>query len=97
MTEPTQENEIQPSETLFITELGDFVPILTDWHQRQVATVLHFQDVPSGMEVKVEGEEEALVLEGKVLDGFRMGISLALSYLGKLPFIPECEDSPVVH
>ena len=97
MTSPTQENETQAAEMLFITELADFVPILADWHQRQVATVLHFQDVPSGMEVKVEGEEEALVLEGKVLDGLRMGISLALSYLGRLPFVSEWEDSPVVH
>lgn len=97
MTEPTQENEIQPSEMIFITEVEEFVPVLVDWHQRQVATVQHFQAVPSGMEVKIEDEEETLVLEGKALEGFRMGISLALSYLGRLPFVPECEDSPVVH
>lgn len=97
MNQPTQETETTQDDMLFITELEEFVPLLSEWHQRQVATVLHFQDVPSGMEVLVEGEDEALVLEGKALEGFRMGISLALSYLGRLPFIPECEEAPVVH
>ena len=97
MTQQTNEVENTQDDTLFITELEEFVPLLADWHQRQVATVLHFQNVPPGMEVQVEGEEETLILEGKTLEGFRMGISLALSYLGKLPFVPDYEEPSVVH
>lgn len=97
MTQQTNEVENTQDDTLFITELEEFVPLLADWHQRQVATVLHFQNVPPGMEVQMEGEEETLILEGKTLEGFRMGISLALSYLGKLPFVTGYEEPPVMH
>ena len=97
MTQQTNEVENTQDDTLFITELEEFVPLLTDWHQRQVATVLHFQNVPPGMEVQVEGEEETLILEGKTLEGFRMGISLALSYLGMLPFVTGYEEPPEMH
>ena len=97
MTQQTNEVENTQDDTLFITELGEFVSLLADWHQRQVATVLHFQNVPPSTKVQMEDEEETLILEGKTLKGFRMGISLALSYLGKLPFVWDYEESSVVH
>lgn len=74
-----------------VQDLGQFIMMLTDWHKRQVATLEHLQLIPSGTDVSVEGEPP-FTLEGPVLKAFQMGISLALSHLGNLPFNAEFVD-----
>ena len=69
----------------FVTELGEFIPLLENWHARQVKTVEHFFTVPEGQVVEIEGEPE-FALEGDTMKGFKLGLSIALSYLGQLPF-----------
>ena len=69
----------------FVTELGEFIPLLEEWHTRQVKTVNHFFTVPEGQVVEIEGEPE-FALEGDTLKGFKLGLSIGLSYLGQLPF-----------
>ena len=88
--EDTQPNLDNPH---FVTELGEFVPLLQNWHHRQVKTVEHFQTVPEGQEVEIEGEA-AFKLEGDVMRGFKLGLSIALFYLGQLPFSPAMEELP---
>ena len=78
---------------LFVTELSEFVPLLQDWHARQVKTVEHFFTVPEGQVVEIEGEPE-FSLEGDVLRGFKLGLSIAMSYLGNLPFNAALEEVP---
>ena len=69
----------------FVTELSEFIPLLENWHARQVKTVEHFFTVPEGQVVEIEGEPE-FALEGDIMKGFKLGLSIALSYLGQLPF-----------
>ena len=78
---------------LFVTELSEFVPLLQDWHTRQVKSVAHFFTVPEGQVVEIEGEPE-FSLEGDGLRGFKLGLSIALSYLGNLPFNAALEEVP---
>lgn len=77
----------------FVTELSEFIPLLQNWHARQVKTVEHFNTVPEGQVVEIEGEPE-FALAGDTLKGFKLGLSIALSYLGQLPFSPAMEEVP---
>ena len=86
--ENTQENLEDPH---FVTELPEFTFLLQAWHDRQVKTVNHFFTVPEGQVVEIEGETE-FQLSGDVLRGFKLGLSIALSYLGQLPFSPAMEE-----
>lgn len=73
------------NEKLFVTELSEFLPLFLDWHDRQVATLQHLLLVPTGTAVEIE-DSETLVLEGDALRGFQLGLSMAMHYLGTLPF-----------
>jgi hypothetical protein len=73
-----------------IDDLDTFVRCLVGWHTNQVGTLRHFLEVPEGSKFTV-GEKE-LVLNAEVLDGFRLGIEIALMQLGTLPFEYETED-----
>ena len=77
----------------FVTELGEFIPLLENWHARQVKTVEHFFTVPEGQVVEVEGEPE-FTLADDTLKSFKLGLSIALSYLGQLPFNAALEEVP---
>ena len=78
-----------------IIDLDQFVTLLTDWHNRQVATIKHLQDVPEGSKIIIgEGEEaEEKIMEGHFLEGFQLGLDIALNYLGSLPFTAEYLDA----
>ena len=88
-----EENQTNLDDPLFVTELNEFIPLLEAWHLRQVKTVEHFQTVPEGQIVEIEGEP-AFTLAGDVLQGFKLGLSIALSYLGQLPFSAAIEEVP---
>lgn len=79
-----------------INDLDQFIALLTDWHNRQVATIKHLQEAPAGIKVLVGEGTEAVehVLEGKFREGFQLGLGLALNYLGVLPFMAEYSDEP---
>jgi hypothetical protein len=89
--DPQNSNSLD--DPLFVTELHEFVPLLQDWHAHQVKTVEHFFNVPEGQAVEIEGESE-FVLSGDVLRGFKLGLSIAMSYLGNLPFSAAMEEVP---
>ena len=95
MTQPIEDQET-PDQLLFITELSDFIPLLEDWHQRQVKIIEHLQIVPSGQEVEIE-DEPPLILEGDALRGFQLGLSLSLHYLGTLPFNARRDPDETAH
>ena len=94
MSEHAEQTQETADELLAVTDLDHFITLLTDWHNRQVATVKHLQTVPSGITVVIgEGEEaKEKTLEGEFLEGFQLGIGLALNYLGTLPFMAEYVD-----
>ena len=92
--------EAPAADMLQVTDLDHFIVLLTDWHNRQVATVKHLREVPPGMKMVIGDGAEAkeLKLEGERLDGFQLGLDLALNFLGTLPFMAEYADAePVVH
>ena len=96
MSEQTAQTQDAPSDLLAVEGLDHFIALLTDWHARQVATVKHLQEVPAGIKIVVgEGEEaKEHAMEGQFLEGFQLGLGLALNYLGVLPFMAEYADAP---
>lgn len=94
MSEHAEQTQETADELLAVTNLDHFITLLTDWHNRQVATVKHLQEVPNGITVVIGDGDDATkkTLEGEFLEGFQLGLGLALNYLGKLPFMAEYVD-----
>lgn len=95
------ENQAAPEVTdmMPVNNLDHFITLLTDWHNRQVATVKHLQEVPNGITVVIgEGDDaDKKTLEREYLEGFQLGLSIALNYLGKLPFVAKYVDADATH
>ena len=100
MSNQAEQKQETNSELLAVNNLDHFIALLTDWHQRQVATVKHLQEVPTGITVVIgdsDGETKK-TLEGEFLEGFHLGLGMALNYLGTLPFMAEyVDDTPMHH
>ena len=97
MSEQAEQTKETADVMLAVTDLDHFITLLTDWHNKQVATVKHLNNAPQGIKILIgEGEEaKEKTLEGEFLEGFQLGIGLALNYLGTLPFITEyIDDAP---
>ena len=101
MSEQSNEQQTEiPAELLAVNDLDHFITLLTDWHNKQVATIKHLQQVPDGIKVVIgEGAEaQEKLMEGDFRDGFTLGLDLALNYLGTLPFMAEyVDDAPTQH
>ena len=93
-TLPVEED--QEDEIIQISDMGQFIALMQDWHAKQVATVHHFTEIPPGVEVDMEGEAP-FVLDGEILKGFKLGITMALSYLGELPFYAQGDVNGPCH
>lgn len=74
-----------------VTEIGPFIAMLQAWHKKQVATLKHLTTIPVGTDVAIE-DDDPFKLEGPAMQGFQMGISIALAHLGDLPFEAEFEE-----
>ena len=79
------------TETVPIDDLDHFVTLLADWHTSKVNTVKHMLTIPEGTAVTVD-DGEPLQLTGDLLKGFQLGLTVALSELGELPFVAEMEE-----
>ena len=100
MSEHAEQTQETADELLAVTDLDHFIALLTDWHSRQVATVKHLREVPTGMQMIIGDGEDAkeMKLEGERLEGFQLGLDLALNFLGTLPFMAEyVDDAPTQH
>lgn len=85
--------EVEP--LLIVNGLDEFLPVLMDWHEKQVAIVEHLRMVPVGIEVEIEGSAP-FTLTAESHRAFQMGIELSLQYLGSLPFQAEYEEEPTL-
>lgn len=85
MTEATQ------PDTLEVTDLDQFVKVLTAWHENKVKTLEHMSKLPPGTKMQI-GEGKEVDLDGDMLLGFQAGITLALIELGILPFSAEPDE-----
>ena len=94
MSEHAEQTQETADELLAVNNLDHFITLLTDWHNRQVATVKHLHEVPTGMQMIIGDSEDAkeMKLEGERLEGFQLGLDLALNFLGTLPFMAEYVD-----
>lgn len=91
MTVDTVEDTTEEETPYIVESLGEFITLLQTWHTKQIRTVEHFMNVPVGQEVEIEGEP-SFTLEGESLKGFHLGLTIALHYLGTLPFKPLFEE-----
>ena len=92
-TQDPQMNQIEE-----ITTISQLSQLVATWYDNQIAILNHLRDVPVGTQVQ-SGDEDAseiYVLEGDVLIGYHLGLNLALSNIGSLPFImmDEVGDVP---
>ena len=94
MDTPTETNKPD----LVISDLPTFVALLTSWHSKQVKILEHMLSIPAGSEVSAD-TGPTVVLEGAFLDGFQLGLTLALMELGELPFeaYPDPEVAKNAH
>jgi hypothetical protein len=94
MSEATQETK--PA-TVEVTNLDQFVSILSGWHSNRVQTLEHMLQIPDGTEVEVKNEDGSAqqhIITGDVLVGFKLGLNLSLMELGSLPFVTETAEAP---
>lgn len=85
-------------ETVMIDSLDQFVKALQYWHSNKVNVVKHMRDIPEGTEVS-DDQGNTYVLTGEYRAGFILGLNVALSELGELPFEAEVEftsDQPII-
>jgi hypothetical protein len=82
----TQENT--KPETVEIDDLNQFVFLLSNWHQDRINILKQMMEIPQGFEVELEGEAP-MPLTGDLHKGFKIGLIVALSELGVLPFVAE--------
>lgn len=81
-----------PDTLLAVNDLDQFVQMLSAWHTKKVATLRHMQTIPETAKVSL-GDAEPIEMTGPFREGFLLGLSLALSELGELPFVAEMEGS----
>lgn len=75
-------------ETVSIESLDQFVRALQLWHSKKVSILNHLLTIPEGTEVS--GEDGGYkVLEWDYREGFILGLKVALSEIGELPFEAE--------
>ena len=90
MTPENQTTEEGKSTTVPIDSIDQFAALVASWHERAVATIKHLAQVPEGMEVAIEGQEN-FTLDGEAHRGFVLGLELSLNFMGTLPFAAEHE------
>ena len=83
----------QKSETVVVSDIDQFIQLLSGWHENKVKTLEHMLTIPEGVEVRFNSEAPQ-ILSGDLHKGFIMGLSLALMELGTLPFGVEIDDAP---
>lgn len=75
-------------ETVMIDNLDQFVKALQYWHTNKVDVLKHMREVPEGTEVS-DDDGNKFILTGEYRSGFILGLNVALSEMGELPFEAE--------
>lgn len=84
-----------PEQTVAITSVDHFALLVARWHANRVNQLKQSMAVPDEVEVAFdltgEGEDTALTPEQR--EGFKVGLTLALSLFGELPFTVTAEPA----
>ena len=83
------------SDNVEVSDLDHFVKLLAHWHTAKVAVLKHMRELPETAEVSID-DGPATLVAGDFRKGYQLGLSLALSELGELPFVAELEESAAV-
>lgn len=89
----TQPEAVEKAETIQVTDLNQFVTLLIRWHDTKVRLLKHMEQIPEDAVVEIDGVDHAFTPEMR--QGFNLGITIALSELGTLPFAAEVDEEPV--
>lgn len=73
-------------------ETLELAQVVQKWHAHRVEQINTVIDAPAETEVHLGVDEDAIVLKGEQLRGFRMGMVTALSMFRELPFSLEQND-----
>ena len=89
MNEENNAQDPQMNQIEEITTISQLSQLVATWYDNQIAILDQLKGVPAGTQVQVGDKEanETYVLEGDVLTGYLLGLNLALSNIGSLPFI----------
>lgn len=91
----TEQTQTQKPDTVEINDLNQFIFLLSNWHQDRVNILKQMMEIPQGFEVTVD-EDEPMILTGDMHKGFKIGLIVALSELGVLPFVAETNPEEAV-
>jgi hypothetical protein len=91
-TAETKPEVVEQTETVQVTDLDQFVNLLIRWHDTKVRLLKHMQEIPADAVVEIDGVDHAFTPEMR--QGFNLGITIALSELGTLPFAAEVDEEP---
>lgn len=72
-----------------MSELQEFVEHIQTWHEQQMGQLKIILDAPKDAAIKLG---DVVELTGEKAEGFRMGVQIAQSFLGKLPFSVDTSD-----
>ena len=91
-TVETKPEAVEQAETVHVTDLDQFVTLLIRWHDTKVRLLKHMETIPEDAVVEIDGVDHAFSPEMR--QGFKLGITVALSELGTLPFAAEVDEEP---
>ena len=98
MSEVTQDPVVdQPAEAepmVTITDLHQFVALVTNWHASKIARLEHMLSIPEGTEVSVN-DGEMTAMSGDLRQGFVIGLITTLSEIGSLPFVITSDEDSI--
>ena len=94
MTQSIPETKSAQSETVSVTNLDQFVAMLSAWHGNRVAQMQKLMEIPEDAQVTTDNAEP-VTLTGDVRVGFMIGITTGLAILGQLPFVAELDSEDV--
>lgn len=93
MPENTTPQTEDTDQIIPIESVDQMAHLLNQWHQHKLRVLQHMVAIPEGSEVSINEETEHK-LEGDMLKGFQIGVSLCLIEFNSLPFSPlDQEDS----
>lgn len=77
-------------ELVMIDTLDGFVKGIQTWHSNKTNVIKHMREVPEGTEI-TRDDGEVIVLTGEPHKAFILGLDVALSEIGELPFEAEID------
>ena len=84
-----------------VEDLQGFMTHLVNWQQLKLARLRHMAKIPAGNDVEITddktGESKKLVLEGDILEAFKLGVRIGIAEISQLPFAAETEDEPAAN